>query len=64
MGRKKWYESLDEMQKDLDVYFTRYNTKRPHQGRNMNGMTPREAFKKGSKTTPKSKRKPQQNKAA
>lgn len=47
MGRKKWYESLEEMQADLDEYLVMYNTKRPHQGRNMNGMTPMEAFIKG-----------------
>lgn len=40
IGRKKFYESVGEMQKDLDVYLKHYNTKRPHQGRNMNGSTP------------------------
>ena len=44
-GRKKFYESIDEMQKDLDTYLAHYNTKRPHQGRNMNGKTPHQAFK-------------------
>lgn len=29
-GREKWYESVDEMQTDLDDYLVRYNTKRPH----------------------------------
>jgi transposase InsO family protein len=47
MGRKKFYESTDEMQKDLDAYFLHYNTKRPHQGRNMNGKTPYEVFLQG-----------------
>lgn len=47
MGRKKWYESVEEMQKDLDSYFIHYNTKRPHQGRNMNGRTPETVFKEG-----------------
>jgi len=47
MGRKKFYESLAEMQKDLEAYLVTYNTKRPHQGRNMNGMTPEKAFIKG-----------------
>lgn len=47
MGRKKFYESIDEMQKDLDVYLKKYNEQRPHQGRNMNGRTPLEVFKKG-----------------
>lgn len=44
MGRKKWYDSVEEMQKDLDAYLGTYNTKRPHQGRNMNGRTPYQAF--------------------
>jgi transposase InsO family protein len=45
VGRTKWYESLDEMQKDLDAYLVTYNTRRPHQGRNMNGRTPLRAFR-------------------
>ena len=44
MGRKKWYETIEEMQKDLDVYLVHYNTKRPHQGRNMKGRTPHKVF--------------------
>ena len=44
MGRTKFYESVDEMQKDLDAYLVTYNTKRPHQGRNMNGRTPATVF--------------------
>ena len=47
MGRKKWYESIEPMQKDLDDYLLIYNTKRPHQGRNMNGRTPDKVFKEG-----------------
>ena len=47
MGRKKWYESLAPMQKDLEVYLKHYNTERPHQGRNMDGRTPLMAFKAG-----------------
>lgn len=46
-GREKWYESLGEMQSDLDEYLIRYNTKRPHQGRNMGGKTPYDMFVKG-----------------
>ena len=44
MGRKKFYDSIDEMQKDLDVYLLTYNTKRPHQGRGMYGKTPADVF--------------------
>lgn len=47
MGRTKFYESVDEMQADLDVYLVTYNTTRPHQGRNMNGRTPATAFVEG-----------------
>ena len=47
MGRKKWYESLEEMQKDLEIYLHTYNNDRPHQGRNMNGRTPYKAFVDG-----------------
>lgn len=46
-GRKNWYESVEQMQKDLDVFLIHYNTKRPHQGRNMNGRTPEKVFKEG-----------------
>lgn len=45
MGRKKFYESIDEMQKDLDDYLKQYNQERPHQGRNMKGRTPYQVFK-------------------
>ena len=47
MGRKKWYESIDEMQKDLEKYLHNYNHERAHQGRNMNGRTPYKAFVDG-----------------
>lgn len=43
-GRKKWYEAVAEMQKDLDAYLKRYNTARTHQGSNMKGRTPYQAF--------------------
>lgn len=45
--RQKWYESFGEMQKDLDEYLVVYNTKRPHQGRGMDGRTPLQAFMDG-----------------
>jgi len=35
------------MQKDLDAYLVQYNTKRPHQGRMMEGRTPLAQFKRG-----------------
>jgi transposase InsO family protein len=46
-GRQKWYESIEEMQKDLEEYLAVYNNKRPHQGRGMNGRTPLKAFMDG-----------------
>jgi transposase InsO family protein len=55
MGRKKFYESTDEMQKDLDAYLVTYNTKRPHQGRNMNGRTPATVFVAGLPKTKNAK---------
>ena len=61
-GRTKWYESVQEMQADLDAYLVQYNTKRPHQGRNMNGRTPYAMFKRG---LPKNrKRQPQTKETA
>jgi hypothetical protein len=35
------------MQLVLDAYPVGYNTKRPHQGRGMNGRTPERAFRDG-----------------
>jgi transposase InsO family protein len=46
-GRQKWYESIDEMQKDLDAFLHHYNHERAHQGRNMNGRVPYKAFVDG-----------------
>ena len=43
-GRTKWYEGVEEMQKDLDVYLKDYNHERSHQGRNMKGRTPYQVF--------------------
>jgi transposase InsO family protein len=51
MGRKKFYESVDEMQRDLEIYLKQYNDKRPHQGRMMKGRTPAAAFVTGLKRT-------------
>lgn len=46
-GRTKWYESLEEMQQDMEAFLVLYNTKRPHRGRGMNGRTPEQVFLKG-----------------
>ena len=44
MGRKKFYDSIEAMQNDLDAYLITYNTQRPHQGHGMKGRTPAEVF--------------------
>ena len=46
-GRRTWFETIDEMQTSLDDYLVTYNTRRPHQGRGMNGRTPITVFKAG-----------------
>jgi transposase InsO family protein len=46
-GRRTWFETIEEMQAVLDAYLVSYNTKRPHQGRGMNGRTPARAFRDG-----------------
>jgi transposase InsO family protein len=56
MGRKKFYETLDEMQADLDAYLKDYNHTRPHQGRGMKGRTPNQAFREGLPKEPKPKK--------
>jgi transposase InsO family protein len=48
-GRIKFYESLEDMQKDFDTFLEIYNKERSHQGRNMNGRTPLQAFVEGIK---------------
>lgn len=51
-GRSKWYESVEQMQADLDGYLAKYNSQRPHQGRNMNGRTPLTVFEEGLELAP------------
>ena len=46
-GRTTWYESVSEMQKDLDAFIETYNRNRPHRGCGMEGRTPYQVFKKG-----------------
>lgn len=62
MGRTKFYESIDEMQADLETYLIVYNTERPHQGRNMNGRTPAAVFLEGLPGTTITNRKPKETK--
>ena len=42
--RKKVYQTLDELQNDLEQYMLFYNTKRPHSGRYCDGRTPLQTF--------------------
>ncbi len=51
-GRTNFYDSLEEMQNDLDKYLVHYNNERCHQGRNMNGRTPAQAFIDGISLIP------------
>lgn len=46
-GRTTWYESVEQMQSDLDRYLHQYNHERPHQGRMMKGRTPIQPFLAG-----------------
>ena len=42
--RKKLFESLEQLQKDLDEWLNYYNHQRPHSGRYCYGKTPLETF--------------------
>ncbi len=42
--RKKVYTSLEELQKDLDVWIKEYNEERPHSGKYCYGKTPMQTF--------------------
>lgn len=42
--RKKLYQSLEELQADLDAWIEEYNERRPHQGRWCYGKTPMQTF--------------------
>jgi transposase InsO family protein len=43
--RKKVYNSLDELQQDLDTWLAEYNEQRPHSGKYFYGKTPMQTFK-------------------
>jgi len=56
--RRTWFKTIDEMQVPVDDYLVTYNTKRPHQGRGMNGRTPVAAAIEGMpKPSPEKKEK-------
>jgi hypothetical protein len=45
--RKTFYESLEQLQRDLDGYLAFYNRERAHQGYRAQGRTPYQAFLDG-----------------
>lgn len=45
--RKKLYQTMEELQQDLDVWIAYYNHERTHQGKMCCGRTPMETFKDG-----------------
>lgn len=47
--RKKIYQSIEELQKDLDEWIDYYNNDRTHQGKHCNGRTPLQTFSDGIK---------------
>ena len=42
--RKKLYQSLEQLQQDLDEWVEYYNLQRPHSGRYCYGKTPMQTF--------------------
>jgi len=47
--RKRIYQSIDELQADLDVWIEHYNHQRTHQGKMCCGRTPMDTFADGKK---------------
>ena len=43
-GRTTFYESVEQMQNDLDVYIDCYNARRAYRVRSMDGRTPKTVF--------------------
>jgi len=57
--RKTLYESLEQLQRDLDQYITFYNRERAHQGYRTQGRTPYQAFLRGVETLRREEVKPE-----
>ena len=49
-------KELRQMSAATSAYLVGYNTKRPHQGRGMNGRTPQTAFSEGLPKPPSDKK--------
>ena len=47
--RKKLYESIEQLQQDVDLWLQYYNNERPHSGRYCFGKTPMQTFLEGKK---------------
>ena len=47
--RKKLYQTLEELQKDLDEWLSYYNNERTHQGKMCNGRTPVDTLTDGKR---------------
>lgn len=62
--RKKFYSSVEELQKDLDRWLDHYNKKRPHRGYRNQGRKPYETFVAGKKEIAKHTEKKEVKKAA
>ncbi len=43
--RKKLYNTLDELQADIDTWLTNYNNERSHSGKHCFGKTPMQTFR-------------------
>ena len=44
-GRKTWYVTPEEIQRDLDRFLGYYNLERSHQGYRLRGRTPAQALR-------------------
>lgn len=60
--RKKFYGSVEELQKDLDKWVNHYNNERPHRGYRNQGRKPYETFTEGKKEIAKYRDKKDENK--
>lgn len=47
--RKKLYESIEQLQQDVDLWLEHYNNERPHSGRYCFGKTPMQTFQESKK---------------
>ena len=52
VGRDTWYETVDDMQKDLDVFLVEYDEKRPNQGGNIARHDPYGRIQEGLESRP------------